>query len=83
MNFLDKKIAVKRTVILLAKNGIQVDDNEAIVILNFLYLVAKIYERDSDLDLNIKEKSNCQKARYITFRLLSFNGSRISLLNSN
>jgi hypothetical protein len=64
MNFVDKKISVKRAIALLAKNGIQVDDNEATVILNFLYLIAKTYQYDSNLGLkNLKEKSNCQKVR--------------------
>ena len=64
MNFVDKKISAKRAVALLAKNGIQVDDNEATVILNFLYLVAKTYQYHSNLGLkNLKEKSNYQKVR--------------------
>jgi hypothetical protein len=34
------------------------------VILNFLYLIAKTYQYDSNLDVkNLKEKSNKQKAR--------------------
>lgn len=64
MNFLDKKIPVKRAITVLAKNGIQVDDNEASVILNFLYLIAKSYNQyDSNLSADIlKGKSNYQKA---------------------
>lgn len=41
MNFTDKKVSVKRTIMILAKNGIKVDDKEATVILDFLYLMAK------------------------------------------
>jgi hypothetical protein len=63
MNFVDKKISVKPAVALLAKNGIQVDDNEAALILNFLYLIAKTYNQyDSNLSADIlKGKSNYQK----------------------
>lgn len=45
MNFIDKKISVKRAIAILAKNGIQVDDDDAAVILDFLYLMAKNYKR--------------------------------------
>ena len=64
MNFVDKKISVKQAIALLAKSGIQVDGNEATVILNFLYLIAKTYQYDSNLGFkNLKEKSNYQKVR--------------------
>lgn len=39
----EKKISVYKAIAILAKNNIQVDENEAAVILNFLYHVAKIY----------------------------------------
>lgn len=44
-NFTDKKISVKQAITILAKNDIEVDDNEAAVILSFLYLVAKTYNK--------------------------------------
>jgi|HubBroStandDraft_5_1064220.scaffolds.fasta_scaffold247384_2 hypothetical protein len=48
-NFNDKKISVKRAAAILAKSKIQVDDNEAAIILNFLYEIAKTYNKiDSD-----------------------------------
>jgi len=45
---------------LLARNGIEVNDEEAAVILNFLYLMAKIHNKKMALkDTEIpKEKSN-------------------------
>jgi len=47
---------------MLSKNGIQVDDKEAAVILNFLYLIAKTYQYDLNPNkVNLKEKSNCGK----------------------
>ncbi|MCS3734065.1 hypothetical protein FHS10_002010 [Mucilaginibacter dorajii] len=43
-------------------NCIQVDDDEAAVILNFLCLVAKTYQYDSNLSaVNLNEKSNYRK----------------------
>ena len=41
MNFIDRRISVNRAVAMLAKNGIEVDDGEATVILDFLYLISK------------------------------------------
>jgi len=41
MNFTDKKVSVRRAITILAKNGIEVDDDEAMVIVDFLYLMAK------------------------------------------
>ena len=41
MNFIDKKISVGRAIAILAKSGIEVDDDEARVIVDFLYLMAK------------------------------------------
>ncbi|MFA6060479.1 MAG: hypothetical protein WC756_19925 [Taibaiella sp.] len=44
-SFTDKKVSVKLTTTILAKSDIKVDDNEAVVILNFLYLMAKTYNK--------------------------------------
>lgn len=41
MNFIDRKISVSRAIAMLAKSGIEVDDGEAAVILDFLYLISK------------------------------------------
>ncbi len=38
MNFTDKKVSIKRAIAILVKNGIEVDDDEATVIVDFLYL---------------------------------------------
>ncbi|SEA14232.1 hypothetical protein SAMN05192529_10914 [Arachidicoccus rhizosphaerae] len=59
-SFIDRKISLKRAISILAKNNIEVNDNEAGIILDFLYLVArngnqqKIHKKQADL----KEKSN-------------------------
>lgn len=48
MNFTDKKISVGRAIAILAKNGIEVDDDEARVIMDFLYLIAKNHKKDRE-----------------------------------
>lgn len=48
MNFIDKKTSVKKAIAILAKNGIQVDDEETVVILDFLYLTAKNFNKSED-----------------------------------
>lgn len=59
-SFTDRKISLKRAISILAKNNIEVNDKEAGIILDFLYLVArngnqkKLYKKRADL----KEKSN-------------------------
>jgi hypothetical protein len=64
MSFVEKKISVKRSINLLAKNGIQVDDNEGTEILNFLYLIAKNYQYKGGLEsMDLKGKSNYKKVR--------------------
>jgi hypothetical protein len=40
-NFKNRTVSVKKTVYILAQNSINVDEDEATVILDFLYLVAK------------------------------------------
>lgn len=45
MSFIDKKVSDKRAIVILAKSGIQVSEEEANIILDFLYLVAKNYNK--------------------------------------
>lgn len=45
MNFIDKKVSDKRAIAILAKNDIQVNEEEANIILDFLYIVAKNYNK--------------------------------------
>lgn len=56
MNFIDKKVSVQRAITILAQNGIQVDDEETAVILDFLYLMAKNYK-------NNEEKKNAESLK--------------------
>ncbi len=48
MNFIDKKVSIKQAITTLAKNEIEVDDNEATVILDFLYLMSKNYNKPEE-----------------------------------
>ncbi|MDV4111472.1 PTS sugar transporter subunit IIBC [Elizabethkingia anophelis] len=40
-----KNISIERIIVLLAKNGIHIDDSEAIMILEFLNLISKNYQK--------------------------------------
>ncbi len=48
MNFIDKNISIEQAIILLAKNGIQVNEKEAKIILELLYLVSKNYDKPKE-----------------------------------
>lgn len=63
MNFIERTISVKRAISILAKSGIEVDEKEADVILDFLYLIAKNYIKNEEVGNthNPKEKSNSLK----------------------
>ncbi|WP_130736794.1 PTS sugar transporter subunit IIBC [Flavobacterium sp. J27] len=48
MGFIDKKVSIKHAITALAKNGIVINDNEAAVILDFLYFMSKNYNKPKD-----------------------------------
>ena len=48
MSFIDKKVSVRRAIAILAKSGIEVDDDEARVIGDLLYLMAKNYKQERE-----------------------------------
>jgi hypothetical protein len=48
MNFIEKNISVEKAVIILSKNGIQVNEKEAKIILELLYLVSKNYDKPKE-----------------------------------
>ncbi len=60
---MERRVSIRRAVEILAKNGISVDYNEASVILDFLYLLAKNFHgQDGNQNiLNVKEASNFNK----------------------
>ncbi|MGN6178837.1 MAG: hypothetical protein ACTHNW_06630 [Mucilaginibacter sp.] len=43
IDFRDKRVSIKQAVTILAKNNITVDEDEARLILNFMYQIAKSY----------------------------------------
>lgn len=45
MKFQEKKISVKNAITILAKNKIEIKANEAVIILDLLYLIAKTYKK--------------------------------------
>lgn len=64
MNFIERKISNRKAISILAKSGIEVEDHEADIILDFLYLMAKNYTENNKVenDRNPKEKSNLSKS---------------------
>ena len=44
-NFNDRRISVKKAIATLAKSNIQVDEQEASIILDFLYHIAQCYNK--------------------------------------
>jgi len=61
MNFKDKKIPDKRAIEMLSKNGIRVDEEEAAIILEFLYLVSKNHPKTKN-DGTLKRNRTSEKA---------------------
>lgn len=64
MNFTYKKVSVQQTIETLARQRIHVDDEEAVVILDFLYLMSKNYKEieEDENHLNLNRNSNlCRK----------------------
>jgi hypothetical protein len=47
-NFTDKKVSKKQAMAILAKSDIKVSESEAEIILNFLYIAAKIHINSQD-----------------------------------
>ncbi|WP_316844992.1 hypothetical protein [Pedobacter psychrodurus] len=64
MNFIERKISVNKAISLLAKNNVKVNEKEADIILDFLYLIAKnnLREPKPENPLNLKRKSNKPKS---------------------
>ncbi len=48
-HFNDRKVSVKKTIEILAKSNIQVNEQEASVILDFLYHIAQCYNKQDAL----------------------------------
>jgi hypothetical protein len=61
MNFIDKNVSVEKAVIILSKNGIQVNDKEAKIILELLYLVSKNYHKPKEKKYHILNGTSNQR----------------------
>lgn len=48
MNFIDRNVSAEQVIIILAKNGVQVNEKEAKIILELLYLVLKSYNKPKE-----------------------------------
>ncbi|WP_294265763.1 PTS sugar transporter subunit IIBC [uncultured Chryseobacterium sp.] len=48
MNFIDRNVSAEQVIIILAKNGVQVNEKEAKIILELLYLVSKSYNKPKE-----------------------------------
>jgi hypothetical protein len=46
MKFQEKKVSVNSVINILAKNKIEVNTSEAVIILDLLYLIAKTYKKN-------------------------------------
>jgi hypothetical protein len=60
MNFRERKISTSQAISILSKHGIKLDYHEAVIILDFLYLMAKNYDKNEKVENSPypKEKSN-------------------------
>jgi|GEM_PF-680143 len=59
--FLPRKVSTEKTIKLLKQGGIQVNKEEAEVILNFLYLIAKTYRKQIEME-NQDELEPCDES---------------------
>lgn len=63
-DFLPRKVSAEKAIKLLRQGGIQVNKEEAEVILNFLYLIAKTYRKQMEMEsqdvLEPGDESNSQ-----------------------
>ena len=64
MNFIDRKVSVNRAIGMLAKSGIEVDDGEAAVILDFLYLMSKNRNKSEEVKNAQTLKRNRTSEKY-------------------
>ncbi|MCT1526950.1 hypothetical protein [Sphingobacterium hotanense] len=50
MNFIDKRVSIKQAIDILTQNGIHVDEDEATLILDFLYLISKNHKEPKKVE---------------------------------
>jgi len=63
MNYTDNKISTRQAIQMLARNGVSVNESEANTILDFLYLIARTYNRNNVglTSTNLMENSNHER----------------------
>jgi len=54
--FSNRKVSVNQAVKVLNRNGVQVNEDEAGIILDFLYLIAKTYKNSRNSNINIGQE---------------------------
>jgi hypothetical protein len=61
-NFRERKVSVKRTISILAKNKVEVNEDEAVVILDFLYHMAATFHKNDSAKIRsyLKEHRNVE-----------------------
>lgn len=64
MNFIDRKVSVNRAIAVLAKSGIEVNDGESAVILDFLYLMSKNHNASEEVKNDETLKGNRTSEKY-------------------
>ncbi len=60
---MDKKVSIKRAIAIMAKNDIQINEDKAAIITDFLYTVARTYSNDKKKSYNLKWISNRPNTR--------------------
>ena len=63
MSFGERKISINRTISILAKNKVEVNEDEATIILDFLYHIAVTFHKHESAKIcsNLKETSKRRK----------------------
>jgi hypothetical protein len=60
--FVARKVSADQAIRLLGRKGIQVNREKALILLDFLYLIASTYKKQTEMDntgnLNLKDESN-------------------------
>jgi len=59
-NFIDRKVSTKQAINILAKNDIAIDEEEAAIILEFFYLIAKLYGNPSGVETDAYPKAKIE-----------------------
>lgn len=63
MNFRERKVSINRTISILAKNKVEVNEDEAAIILDFLCHIATVFHKHDSVKIcsNLKKTSKRRK----------------------